>query len=159
MYCIYWYVPLHISMYQYIQVRTRTYAYIRVPDVSSLYKKGANRSRTCNLLHTVHREFPCVTGVLTSMQVIIKYDVSVYITCLKRTWRLMTNRRRWSRRAAAPSHDIPRPSLDSDADLRVTEAQPELCSGLGWNVRCAGGQKIESERDSDLTATNALEHS
>ena len=153
------YIPVCTSTYKYVHVHTRTYAYMRF---LTLFKKGANRSRTRNLLHTMHRVFPCVTGVLTSMQVIIQYDVSVYIICFCQTpcqctWRLMTNRLRRSRSAAAPSHDIPRPSLDSDADLRVTEAQ--LRSGLGWNVRCACGQKIESERDSDLTATNALEHS
>ena len=63
----------------------------------------------------------------------------------------MTNRRRLSRSAAAPSHDIPRPSLDAD----LTEAQ----LSLGWNVLCASGQKIESERDSDLTVARFSVHS
>ena len=38
----------------------------------------------------------------------------------------MTNRRRRSRRAAGPSHDIPRPSLDVD----LVEAQLRLEAGL-----------------------------
>jgi hypothetical protein len=138
----------HQGTYQYIEVRTRTDAYIRVHAVSYPFQKGANESRTRDLLHTLHRVYPCVTGVQTSIPVMIKCDLSVFIICFCQTpcpctWRLMTNRRRRSRRAAAPSHDIPRPSLDAD----LTEAQ----LSLGWNVLCASGQKIESERDSDLT--------
>ena len=124
----------HQGTYQYIEVCTRTYAYIRVHAVSYHFQKGANRSRTRNLLHTLHRVYPCVTGVQTSMPVIIQYDVSVFIICFCHTpcpctWRLMTNRRRRSRRAAAASHDIPRPSLDMDlvdAQLRL-----EALAGLG----------------------------
>ena len=125
---MYQYVLVHTSMYefvnvqtstcQYVQVHTGTYAYI---PFLALFKKRANRSRTRNLVHTSHRVYPCAMGPQTSMPVKVKKYVSVYILWLCQTpqacqctWRLMTNRRRRSRRAAAPSHDIPRPSLDVD---------------------------------------------
>ena len=49
----------------------------------------------------------------------VENDVRVYTiwfcqTPCPCTWRLMTNRLRLSLRAAAPSHDIPRQSLDVD---------------------------------------------
>ena len=159
---MYWYVlvctdvysiySFHQGTYLYIEVCTCTYAYIRVHAVSYPFQKGAWRSRTCDLLHTMHRVYHCVTGVQTSMSVMIQCDVSAFIICFCQTpwpgtWRLMTNQRCRFRRAAAASHDIPRPR--HPPDLRVTEAQPR--SGLGLNVLYAGGQKIESEWDSDLT--------
>ena len=53
----------------------------------------------------------------------------------------MTNRRRLSRRAAAPSHDIPRPSLDVD----LAEAQLCLEAGLGTCDVPADRSLIEKE--------------
>ena len=79
-------------------------------------KKSANRSRTRNLVHNSPRVYPCAMGLQTLvMQVKVRKNVSVYIiwfcqTPCQCTWRLMTNRRCRSRRAAAPSHDIPRPA-------------------------------------------------
>jgi hypothetical protein len=71
-------------------------------------------------------------GLQTSMLVKVANDIRVYIiwfcqTPCPCTWRLMTNRLRRSRRAAAPSHDIPRPSLDVD----LVDAQLRLEAGLG----------------------------
>ena len=57
------------------------------------------------------------------------------------TWRLMTNRRRRSRRAAAPSHDITRPSLDVD----LVEAELRLVAGLETCNVPADRSPIEKE--------------
>ena len=54
---------------------------------------------------------------------------------------MMTNRRRRSRRAAAPSHDIPRPSLDVD----LAEAQLRLEAGLGTRNVPADRSPIDKE--------------
>jgi len=134
--CTYSYILVHISTYQYVTVHTdiykiqpsidqyilvctSTYRYRRVHTVSALLKKKANRTRTGNLVHTMHRFLPLRYGLHTSMPVKLSGPVSVFIiefcqTPWQCTWRLMTNRRRWSRRAAAPGHDIPRPSLNVD---------------------------------------------
>ena len=105
------YILVHTLMYEfhqrtdlYMPVRTRTYGYIRAHAVPYPLKKIANRSRTHNLLHTLHSVNPCPTGVQNSMPVKIRYDVKVYIICFCQspcpcTWLLMTNRRRRSRRA------------------------------------------------------------
>ena len=128
---------------QYVHVHTGTYAYM---PFLTLFKKSANRSRTRNLVHTSHRVYPCAMGLQTSMPVKITNDVSVYIICFCQTpcqctWRLMTNRRRRSRSAAAPSHDIPRPSLDVD----LVEAELRLVAGLGTCNVPADRSPIEKE--------------
>jgi hypothetical protein len=114
----YWYKLVQTSTYQYVQVHTCTYAYILF---LALIKKSANRSRTRNLVHTSPRVYPCAMGQQTLMPVKVRNYVSAYIiwfcqTPCQCTWRLMTNRLCLSRRAATPSHDIPRarPSLDVD---------------------------------------------
>ena len=161
---MYWYVLVHTSMYRYIlvhtimyefhqrtdlymPVRTLTYWYIRVHAVPYPFQKSANRSRTRNLVHTSHRVYPCAMGLQISMPVKVTNDVSVYIiwfcqTPCPCTWRQMTNQRRRSRRAAAPSHDIPRPSLDVD----LVDAQLRLEAGLGTcNVRPADRRSNQKE--------------
>jgi hypothetical protein len=113
---MYWYINVQTSTCQYVQVHTCTYAYTLF---LALFKKSANRSRTRNLVHNSPRVYPCAMGLQTLMPVKVRNYVSVYIiwfcqTPCQCTWRLMTNRRCRTRRAAAPSHDIPRarPRLD-----------------------------------------------
>ena len=125
------FINVQTSTCQYVQVHTGTYSYILF---LALFKKSANRSRISNLVHNLPRVYPCAMGLQTLMQVKVRNYVSVYIiwfcdfcqTPCPCTWRLMTNRLRRSRRAAAPSHDIPRPSLDVD----LVDAQLRLEAGL-----------------------------
>jgi hypothetical protein len=100
---MYWYINIQTSTCQYVQVHTCTYAYTLF---FALFKKSANRSRTRNLVHNSPRVYPCAMGLQTLMQVKVRNYVSVYIIWLCQspcqcTWRLMTNRRCRSRRAAA----------------------------------------------------------
>ena len=65
----YLYVLVYPSMYQYIQlcmisftVHISTYKYIRVQPVADPFQKGANGSRTRNLLHDFRRVHLCAKG-------------------------------------------------------------------------------------------------
>jgi len=116
----YSYKLVHTSIYQYVMVHTSMYEVHQRTD-QYMPKKSANRSRTSNLVHNSPRVYPCAMGLQTLMQVKVRKNVSVYIiwfcqTPCQCTWRLMTNWLGRSRRAATPSHDIPRarPSLDVD---------------------------------------------
>ena len=133
---------MHRSMYMYIRVPTRTCHFL---PFSKRCVKISNSRPSAYFAQSLPLRY-------ASMPVMIPCDVSGFIICFCQTpwpgtWRLMTNQRCRFRRAAAASHDIPRPR--HPPDLRVTEAQPR--SGLDLNVLYAGGQKIESEWDSDLT--------
>ena len=133
------YMPVQTSTCQYVQVHTCTYAYTLF---LALFKKSANRSRTRNLVHNSPRVYPCAMGLQTLMQVKVRNYVSVYIIWLCQTpcqctWRLMTNRRCRSRRAAArpPAMTFPGPPEAG----RGSRGSLASLGSRAWNVRCAAG--------------------
>ncbi len=142
------FINVQTSTYQYVQVHTRAYAYILF---LAHFKKSANRSRTRNLVHKSPRVYPCAIGLQTLMQVKVRNYVSVYIIWFCQTpcqcnWRLMTNRRCQSRRAAAPSHDIPGPARAWTWILWKPSFAWKLGPGLGTcDVRPADRRSNQKE--------------